>query len=154
MNELVVRKESKADRICTSNLAGDSPKGNLLCIDSTGDSTGCDVCMEHGSAKNGYSCYITTGSETELGRKTACPQDPAPKKNPDGSKSPSIAEDIVSAYCDVAGTGGAFGWLSYAGCFAWAFASEDDASAAEQAQNFAEGKRRSRFEGLIDANVV
>lgn len=107
----------------------DGPKtvGNLYCVDSSGTTLSCDECLglngeTAATTKDaGVSCYITK-NDGGLGDRTSCPGDPPPEKNPDGTDSKTVAEGIMDAYCAAAGSGGLFGWTTYAACYSYTFA--------------------------------
>lgn len=99
--------------------------GELVCY-GTGDFPEvltCDECLgrnghEPATSASGYKCVIMQDTQGNF-MVTACPGDPAPSTLPDGSPSP--VDGIVTAYCQVIGSDGVLGTLTWAACFMYAY---------------------------------
>ena len=122
------RREDTPVHCVDSTAEAPEQGGNLFCYDDSGDDLTCDECLgldgnEPAKSENGVICHISEGNADTLGQRTACPGDPPPEKNPDGTPSSDVAEGVMDAYCAAAGSGGLFGWTTFAACYAYTYAS-------------------------------
>ena len=123
------RREDGPEHCIDGTVDAQGTTGNLFCFDSSGNDLTCDECLglngnDPARSEDDVHCYISEGDTEELGRRTACPGDPPPEKNPDGTPSTDVIEEgIMDTYCSVAGAGGLFGWTTFAACYSYTFAS-------------------------------
>jgi hypothetical protein len=129
---------------CTDNESDNPIPGNLVCFSSDGFAMTCDECLGNdgnvaATHAGGDLCFIintTDNGQTTDQTPTACPGDPPPTTNPDGTDGSTVATGIMDAYCAAAGEGGLFGWLSFAACYAytWAQAGNEDFEAGVESE--------------------
>lgn len=142
----VVKRQDVVQHCIDDNVDALPTTGNLYCFDSEGSDLTCDQCLglngnQPASQAGGARCYISEGDPNSLGQQTACPGDPAPEFNPDGSPASDVwdGNGFMDAYCAVAGSSGIFGWPSFAVCYAYTFAT-GYGGPAEQAMTGAKSK--------------
>lgn len=123
----IFRRQDAPEHCIDSTVDAENTKGNLFCFDDSGNDLTCDECLglngnEPAKSENGVRCHISTGDDGNLGQLTACPGDPPPEENPDGTPGSDVSTGILDAYCSAAGAGGLFGWTTFAACYSYTFA--------------------------------
>ena len=156
----LTRRQDQANQHCIDdNVIGMRTQGNLYCFDSEGSDLTCDQCLglngnSPASQEGGARCYLSDGNPNSLGQQVACPGDPGPEFNPDGTASSDVwdGNGFMDAYCAVAGSGGAFGFISFATCYAYTFAT-GYGDPAEQAMTGAKSKF-ARYQRNVECFVL